>query len=116
VCFLGSQKYTEVDLATQEAENPNSKLEKFPSGFFWVLSKESKAKRAEFSGQFFGTFQQVSRCSRGCSAQKAENQKSKSEKFPSGFFWVLSKESKAKRTEFSGQFLGTFHQAEIQQI
>jgi len=58
-CFLGSQKYTEVDLATQEAENPKLKSEKLPYGFFWVLSKESKAKREEFSGQFLGTFQQV---------------------------------------------------------
>jgi len=30
-------------------------------------------------------------------------------------FWVLSKESKAKKTEFSRQFLGTFQQAGSQQ-
>jgi len=46
-----------LESSSQKTKNPKSKSEKFPFGFFWVLSKESKSKRAKFSWQFFGTFQ-----------------------------------------------------------
>jgi len=70
-----------------------------------------------FPGGFAGCFLQIEfgRVARE-HLPRGRKSKVKIREIPFWVFWVLSEESKAKKTEFYGQFLGTFQQTESQQM